>query len=141
MNRFLETLIVTPPSIGRDRQFIAWIGGPVTALAFVVTSSVAGSAPLWLVSAAVCLATLMRALRPLPAPTRISLLADGRWHLSVAGTEIESRLERSWGARWGPVIGLQWQEVVSGRRRALWLLRADCEPATWRRLRVRLLIA
>lgn len=74
-------------------------------------------------------------------PRRAVLLPDGQWRLGGDGAAVvPARLARCWGAGAGPLIGLEWA-CADGGRRSAWLLRADTDARTWRRLRVRLRLA
>ena len=138
---FLETLTLIPPQIERGRAFIAWVAAPVALLAFGLADFGHGNGLLLVLVTVACLGTLLGALRRDWAPKRIHLLPDGRWLLAHGQhAVVEARLTASWGARSGQALGLEWRDM-DGRRFALWLLAADVDQRTWRRLRVRLLIA
>jgi hypothetical protein len=69
---------------------------------------------------------------------RVLLLPDGRWTIICGDSHPRNaRLQCAWGARLGPVIGLEWR-CDDGRRRQVWLLERDLPRPILRRLRVRL---
>jgi hypothetical protein len=69
---------------------------------------------------------------------RAVLWRDGSWQIFGSdGGPVTARLLHSWGASFGPVIGIEWQ-CADGVRRRAWVSRAAVSGTSWRRLRVRL---
>jgi hypothetical protein len=139
---FREALILLPPAVPRGQLLLATVTGPAACLAVAITAPPAAGAPVFLAVCMVCVLALAHALRARVPPSCCMLAAAGDWWLVVRGDSVvRARLLHSWGARWGWMLGLEWAECATGCRQTLWLLRADVDPVTWRRLRVRLLIA
>jgi len=139
-NGFLQELVLRPPA-DRARQFVALVAGPL-ALAAVLVADSTRLPPWvpWLAVAPVC-AQLLRAFFR-RSPCEMTLSPGGGWQLRLpSGEAVAATLLTSRGAARGLMITLHWQAEGGGRGFSAWLLPGDVDGATWRRLRVRLLIA